>query len=193
MWPQIFILLLLYFRWAYLLYLIIIYYVANPKKVPLWDVVKPVVVIFQNAAVLEVCTFSQVHQTFSWGTEIWILGQVILGRPVKSPCMNQSVLCSIFTVVSRSVFGILFHVRRNLQTAFSHWGSQPELYVLLAIHPTHLAVSLPITFCCVSLSISEPLCSHQPAVHTITSLCVTDLTRPTHKSYTVFHVTQQDL
>ena len=44
------------FRWAYLLYLIFIYYVANPKKVPLWDFVKPVVVIFQNAALLEVCT-----------------------------------------------------------------------------------------------------------------------------------------
>lgn len=40
--------------WAYLLYLIFIYYVANPKKVPLWDFVKPVVVIFQNAALLEI-------------------------------------------------------------------------------------------------------------------------------------------
>jgi hypothetical protein len=52
----------------------------NPKKVPLWDVVKPVVIIFQNAAVLEVHTFLQVHQAFSWGTEFLILGQVIFGH-----------------------------------------------------------------------------------------------------------------
>jgi len=39
---------------------------------------------------------------------------------VKIPCINQSVLCSVFTVVSWSVFGFLFHVCLNLQTAFFH-------------------------------------------------------------------------
>lgn len=53
--PQTVSLLLKYFRWAYLLYLIITYYVAGPKEVPLWDAVKPILVIFQNAALLEVC------------------------------------------------------------------------------------------------------------------------------------------
>jgi hypothetical protein len=39
------------------MYLIVTYYVASPKEVPLWDAVKRVVIIFQNAAVLEVCAF----------------------------------------------------------------------------------------------------------------------------------------
>lgn len=42
--------------WTYLLYLIITYYVSSPKEVPLWDTVKPILVLFQNAAVLEVHT-----------------------------------------------------------------------------------------------------------------------------------------
>lgn len=40
--------------WTYLLYLIITYYVSSPKEVPLWDTVKPILVLFQNAAVLEI-------------------------------------------------------------------------------------------------------------------------------------------
>jgi hypothetical protein len=77
---------------------------------------------------------------------------------VKIPCVNQSVLCSVFTVVSWSVFGFLFHVCLNLQTAFFHWASWIKLYVFLicAMHPTRVAVSLLITqisvFCCVNLS-----------------------------------------
>lgn len=43
------------FRWSYLLYQLVNYYTNPPaSKAPLWDIVKLGVIVFQNAAFLEV-------------------------------------------------------------------------------------------------------------------------------------------
>lgn len=42
------------FGWAYLLYVVVNYYTFSSSKVPLWELVRTVLVVFQNAAVLEI-------------------------------------------------------------------------------------------------------------------------------------------
>lgn len=46
-----------FFRWSYLLFQIVNFYLNPPKSQGLWDVVKYTVGIFQNAAFIEVHTF----------------------------------------------------------------------------------------------------------------------------------------
>jgi hypothetical protein len=51
---NIFLIFYLNFRWSYLLFQIVNFYVNPPKDQSLWNVVKYTVGIFQNAAVFEV-------------------------------------------------------------------------------------------------------------------------------------------
>ncbi|KAJ9577440.1 hypothetical protein L9F63_005941 [Diploptera punctata] len=101
------------FGWSYLLYLLSKYYLAGTKEVPLWDVVKPIVVIFQNAALLEILhaatnivpsnVIITVFQVFS---RVIVVCGVLLPTPTgpASPGLPLALLAWSITEVIRYLY-----------------------------------------------------------------------------------------
>ncbi|XP_068086509.1 very-long-chain (3R)-3-hydroxyacyl-CoA dehydratase 2 isoform X2 [Anabrus simplex] len=100
-------------RWSYLLYLLITFYLTPHKGVALWDVVKTTVVIFQNAAVLEILhaalrlvSSNVIITTFQVFSRVMVVCGVLLATPTgpASPGLPLALLAWTITEIIRYAY-----------------------------------------------------------------------------------------